>query len=214
MFSTTSSFRPLFHQAARWGLALTLVALLFALGCGPSDPIEKIAEQRTHYTAELNSFIVDSQPVGGEVGTEEDATGEVGTGEDATGEDATPDGETAGEAPGEDGDASAGEGEAPEAVPVIQSVILDILLQSDLYEQLPGITLDVSHIDASGAEKGHYRIWQDTSTIVKGRGQSLTHRLEDVDYTEGDGFHVEVRHPIPEAERGEYRELSVAASGG
>jgi hypothetical protein len=98
-----------------------------------------------------------------------------------------------------------------EPVPIRQDVLLDILIQSRSEEPLAGLTLDVTQVDGEQREKGHYRIWVSTAGIGKGRGQSVSHRLEGVDYREGDGFHVEVRHPVPLAERGLYREL---AAGG
>jgi hypothetical protein len=40
----------------------------------------------------------------------------------------------------------------------------------------------------------------------------VTYLLEDVaGYAPGDRFVVAVRHPVPEAERGEYREFSEAS---
>jgi hypothetical protein len=96
---------------------------------------------------------------------------------------------------------------APEAPSVAQDVLLDILIQSRADERLAGLTLDVTQVDKEKREKGRYRIWVDTSGVGKGRGESVFHRLQDIDYQEGDGFHVEVRHPVPLAERGLYREF-------
>ncbi len=72
-------------------------------------------------------------------------------------------------------------------------------------EELPGITLDVVQTDAAGRDKRRWRVW-----VESGTGET-TRRLEDVEYQPGDGFRVEVRQPVPEAERGEYRELSRAS---
>jgi len=93
-------------------------------------------------------------------------------------------------------------------IPTRDDVMLDVLVQRRSDEPLPGLTLDVTQVDGERREKRHYRIWIDVSQITKGRGQSVSHRLPDVDFEEGDGFHVEVRHPVPPEERGEYREFS------
>ena len=50
-------------------------------------------------------------------------------------------------------------------------------------------------VDSAEKEKGHWRVWFDTSEITKATVTQFTHILEDVGYEEGDGFFVEVRHP-------------------
>ncbi len=60
---------------------------------------------------------------------------------------------------------------------------------------------------SGGAEKARRRLWVDTSGIDKGVEVQVTATVADLDYQPGDGFHVEVRHPIPVAERGDYREF-------
>ena len=182
--------RTVFAAGAVLGLGLLLSVLS---ACGPSDPVAKLAEQRSQYRASLNSMTVREEPLEmpaempeGEEGAEADAAAEAAADEGAM------------------------EIEEVAPVPVRQIVMLDILVQSDSYEQLPGITLDVSMVDAGQSPKGDWKIWVETSTLSKGGTMSVTHEIEDVDYVEGDGFYVEVRHPIPEGERGDYRELSVA----
>ena len=74
-------------------------------------------------------------------------------------------------------------------------------------EGLPGITLDVEQVDAEGKSRRHWRVWVDTAGLQPGREIRTGQVLEDVDYAPGDGFRVEVRHNIPEAERVQfYRE--------
>ena len=68
--------------------------------------------------------------------------------------------------------------------------------------------VDISMVDAGEQEKNHWRVWFDTADIEKANVTQFTHILEDVSYEEGDGFFVEVRHPVPEEERGDYREFS------
>lgn len=79
-------------------------------------------------------------------------------------------------------------------------------------EPLPGVTLDVDQVDATGKSKRHWRIWADTAGLQPGGEVRSVHVLEDVDYAPGDGFQVEVRQEIPEAERAEYREWAEDAA--
>jgi hypothetical protein len=87
-------------------------------------------------------------------------------------------------------------------------ILLDLLIQhDDAGEPLPGITLDVSMADSSGNEKAHRRIWVDTTRVGPGGAQTSI-QFDDLPYQPGDGFFVEVRSPVPAAERGEYKEFS------
>jgi len=181
-----------------WLAALLVVALVMVVGCAEKSPEERVADLRSGYTAELNSFVVESVPL------EPDLSADQVEGE-AAGEAAAEAGEGAAEGEGEEGE----EG-MEEPVPTQQDVLLDILIQNRSLEQLDGLTLDVTQADGAGNEKAHYRIWVDTSSVIKGRGHQILHRIEDIDYQEGDGFHVEVRHPVPPEERSEYREFSEA----
>lgn len=175
-------------------LAVLGLAAVGLTACGPSDPQERVAELRGRYTAELNSFSVQEVPLEPEPlpGEEGEMEGEEAAAEEAAG----------------------GEGEGMEPVPVRKDALLDILIQNRANEPLPGLTLDVTLVDADKNEKARYRPYMDTSGLLKGRGESFIHRVEDVPYEPGDGFHVEVRHPIPAAERGEYREFSAAGGAG
>ena len=95
-------------------------------------------------------------------------------------------------------------------IEVSQKVRLDVLIQHRSDERLPGITVDISMIDSSEVEKGHWRVWFDTSEVTQATVTQFTHLLEDVGYEEGDGFFLEVRHPVPVEERSEYRDFSTA----
>ncbi|MCL4837558.1 MAG: hypothetical protein KJ058_06315 [Thermoanaerobaculia bacterium] len=98
------------------------------------------------------------------------------------------------------------EGEAPPR----QEVLLDILVRRNGKEALSGLTLDLSVAGPGGTEKARRQLWVDTSGIGKGVEAQLAVTVADLDYQPGDGFHVEVRHPIPAAERGAYREFGAA----
>lgn len=179
-----------------------LLALCLAAACSgaPDDPAERIDQIRARYEAKLNGFAVDQVPVADEV--EMAAMGEEG-------EAMAPD------EGGEDGDETMEATEAPAEVPVRQDVLLDILLSHESREPLPGITVDIEHVgpEPDRAVKGSYRAYLDSSDLHRGVGMQISYRLEDVDYQEGDGFHVEVRHPIPPGERGEYREFQESGEG-
>jgi hypothetical protein len=177
-------------------LVLSLALALSFAACAKSGE-ERAAELRARYEAQLNAFAVRQQP-------ELDLDGAAVPGPEGAG-DAMP----AGDAPpaGDPADVPA---DVPAAVPppeVRQDVMLDILVSHTAPEKLPGITLDVSHVGADQKEKGHWRVWVDTSTLERGPGTQVTHVLEDVDYQPGDGFHVEVRPSIPPEERSQYLEL-------
>lgn len=169
------------------------VAGLLAVGCAsePEDPAEQVSEIRSDYSAELNSFVVHQVP------------------------------QPAMEAPAEEGGetAEAGDGaeeaaaEEPAEVPLRQDVLLDVLVALEGRDSLPGLTVDVTQVDAQENEKATWRVYLDVSDVHRGPGTQISHRLEDVDFEEGDGFHVAVRHPVPPEERGEYREFQEPTEG-
>ncbi len=88
-----------------------------------------------------------------------------------------------------------------------QEVVVDVLLSWHGQEALPGVTLDLSMVDARGELKASRKLWAETQGMVKGSSHQLEFTLSDLDYVEGDGFHVEVRSPVPAALRVEYREF-------
>ena len=171
------------------GAVVLLLGLIIA-ACGPSSPAEKVAQTRSLYSARLNGFVVEEEPIVEEVTYESEDLAEEAEPEEAA------------------------EMEEPadfEPVAVSQRVLLDILIQHDSNEKLPGITVEISMADAGGQEKEHWRVWFDTADIEKANVTQFTHILEDVSYEEGDGFFVEVRQPVPEEERGEYKEFAVGS---
>jgi hypothetical protein len=86
------------------------------------------------------------------------------------------------------------------------TIVLDVLVRGAARPPLAGLTLDVSMADAAGREKAHRRAWVDLAGVGPGGVQTAV-TLEGLEYAPGDGFWVEVRSPVPPAERGEYREL-------
>ncbi len=170
-------------------VVVPLAAAIALSACVPRSPEEKVAWLRSLYKARVNGFIVQEEPWEEAELAPEEALGAL-EGEAVEGE----------------------EGEEPvEATPVEQKIMLDILIQHDSPEKLPGITVDISMVDASEQEKGHWRVWFDTSKIAKANPTQFTHILQGVTYQEGDGFSAEVRHPVPVEERSEYREFLSAS---
>lgn len=164
--------------------ALCLAAPVLGLACAsePKDPAERVSEIRSRYSARLNGFVVHQVPE----------------------QPAEPPAEVPGEAVADD---QAGSVEALGPVPVRQAVTLDVLVALEGRESLPGLTLDVTQADAREEEKASWRVYLDVTDVHRGPGTQISHRLEDVEFEDGDRFHVEVRHPVPAAERGEYREF-------
>ncbi|MDH4066453.1 MAG: hypothetical protein OEW19_18785 [Acidobacteriota bacterium] len=179
----------------RFALMLALAAVV-AAACAPKSPAERVARLRSFYTARPIGFIVDAKP------------------ETAMATAKTPAG--AGDEAPESAAVGGDEGvEAADLGPLAtrQDVLLDILLQHDSPEKLPGITLDISMVDAAEKPVASWKVWVDTAKLPKATGTQFTNLLEDVPYEEGYAFSVEVRHPIPVEERGEYREFAQAEGG-
>ena len=184
--------------------AALLLAAAVALGlaaCEPLPPEEQVAELRGDYTAELNSFNVRETPMVEESGME------VGDETEMADVDGPDEAEPAIE-PAMEGE------EVVEEMPMRQDVMLDVVLYKQSGdERLPGLTLDVSQVDAQENDKASYRIWVDTSTLNKGSRRAVSYVLEDVDFEEGDKFAVEVRPNVPPEVRDQYQEFADAAAG-
>ena len=166
-----------------WLWTLTFVAiplLLAACGGGAGG----VAEARTGYIAEMGGGVGSFRVLAPAVA--EEAAEEEGDAEAAT------------EA-GAEGEALAG--------PALVTVLLDFLIHNEGSGTLDGITVDLTIADPDGNEKERRLLWVETAGLTKGSQRQVAHELTDVAYTDGDGFHVEVRHPIPMEERGEYREF-------
>ena len=179
-------------------LAVALALALTIGACGPKDPAEKVAKLRSFYAAELNGFLVLEPPPPDYTDVAPPEEGEGAADPEADAGD------------GEEGDEGAEDMEEAPAEPESIDVQLDILVKHRSPESLPGITLDITMVDGLKKAKGHWLWWVDTSGIAKATVTQFTHVLEDVSYELGDGFNVEVRHPVPADERGQYREFSSA----
>lgn len=189
-------------------IALTLsffATLVLLVACAPKSPAEKVASMREHYTAKLNGFVVKEKPAPqGAVEGNAVSQGEKSGAEKAP-ESAQKEAEktTAASSAGEGTGATAENGQT-------KNLMLDILVSNDSFKSLPGITLDISMVDKSGKEIEHRRLWVNTSKVVLGSPVQVSDVLKNVPYQQGYGINVEVRKPIPAAERSEYREFSDA----
>lgn len=175
-----------------WGrqnavLALIAAIALLALACGGGGGV---AEARAGYIAQIQSFAVQGAADDEAMAADEAAADEADA--DAGGDDAA-----------EDADA---EGDMP-AEPALVNVMLDILVHNEGAGALDGITVDLTIAGPDGEERERRLLWIETAGLSKGSQSQVVHELRDVAYTEGDGFHVEVRHPIPMEEQGDYREF-------
>lgn len=191
-------------------LAVGAAGVALWISCAPRDPMERIAEARAGYRAELTGFYAKQVELAPEpedvLLLEEGAAAEEATAEqEVAAEEATDTAE-------EEAAAAEGEAEAIE-VPTRTDVVLDVLVARDGNTELPGLTLDITLVDAGEREKGHWLWWVETAGMPKGDQRQFPHVLEDVDYVEGDGLHVEVRDPVPASERGDYREFREGTGG-
>lgn len=189
------------NRSLQSALSLMVVVLIMA-ACAPKSPEERVAKLRTYYKARVVGIVVQAVP------QVEEPT-EAGDMAMTDGEDESAD--PAAEAMSDE-ELLAEAADTPDT-PVLQNVGVDILLQHDSPEKLPGITLDIEMVDSNEQPKNSWKLWVDTSSLPKATGTQFTHLLENIDYVEGDGFSVEVRSYVPPEERGEYREFSDPLGG-
>lgn len=167
-------------RASWWRLtafAFAVAALLLLAACAGEGGV---AGARAGYIAEMGSFSVVQAP--------------------AMAEEATEDAEA-------DAEAEAAEEAAAPTGPAMATVLLDFLIHNEGSGALDGVTVDLTIADPDGNEKERRLLWVETAGLTKGSQRQVAHELTDVAYADGDGFHVEVRHPILMEERGDYREF-------
>ena len=180
------------RPAAAWPLLLLLPVVA---ACAQKSGPERVEELRARYDVRLNGFVVREVP------------GAATLPEEAPLAEATP-----GPSPAASPGSPAGDGAVPPVQPndltgAKRDVVLDLLVHHDAPEALPGITVDISQAGPDEVEKAHFRAWLDTSRIARGQSAQLSHVLEQIDFTAGDRFAVEVVSPVPPEQRGEYREF-------
>ena len=177
-------------------LIVALCAALTVWGCQEASPEEKVAKARARYTVTLNGFFEKEAPT-------PEPTPPMEEGEE------TPAMDEGVEPEGEEGDEGMGE-EAMEPVgPTGADILLDLIVQHDMDEALPGITVDLTLVDPNKTEKASWRIYIETAGLPKANQKQVTHVLEDIDYEEGDAFSVEIVSGVP-ADLAAYQEFGGA----
>lgn len=188
------------------GLLAAACALL-VVACQPQSPEQRVIEARSQYVVELNSWFPQEKPPEPII---EEVTEDGESGDDATANESADSTDAV-----EGGDAdSEMEGEIMMIEPVGPrpvDIFLDLIVRFDGEEPLPGITLDVSQVNAAGEDKNSWRHFLEIPTIIKSETKQVSFTLEDVLFEEGDQFSVVLAKSVDPAERGEYREF--AASG-
>jgi len=176
-------------------LVCPMIALLTLLlfSCGPKTPEEAVAQARAKYTVTLNTFQVVKpaveDPMESEAMDSEAMEGEAVEGEAMEGE------------------AMEGEAMEPEG-PKSTEILLDLLVAFSGSKSLPGVTIEISHADPFEKEKGTYRRYLETGTVLAGDSRQFVSSLELENFETGDVFSVSVRPVVPPEDQGEYREYS------
>ena len=173
-----------------------LCAALFTWACTEATPEEKVAKARARYNVTLNGYFPKEQPA---PAIEVPAVAEEG--------EAVADAEAvADEAAGEEGE----EGMEEEPVaPRGVDILLDLIVQHDMDDALPGITVDIEMVDPELNPKGSWRVYIETAGLPKANQKQVTHVLEATDWEEGDAFSATIVSGVP-ADLGEYREFATA----
>lgn len=177
-------------------LAVALLSILPLSLVGCQSPQEKAMAIRSEYILQLNTWLLqEPEPGKGPLADAHAAADDISAKAAAT--------DAVDSALADD---AAIEPEVP-AGPRKVTVLFDIVLSQQTSEGLPGLTLDVSQADPFQKEKKTYRHFVELPKMVKGQTQQTSFSIQADDFVDGDVFSVSLRKNIPEAERGEYREL-------
>jgi hypothetical protein len=172
-------------------LILLILGLLLASGaCQKLSPEEKVEKTRSQFSVQASPFSIRETP--------------LSPPEDQEDLDEAIDERAGGVA---DETEETDDGYSDDQPLVRKDVLIDVLVGTESSEPLPGLTLDVDHVDADRQLKRRYLYWIDTSSVIKGSNIQVTVVIEDVDYQEGDAFSVSIRSPVPADERSGYREF-------
>lgn len=171
-------------------LALFVAVVALMSGCAAPDP----AAQRRAYEVSLNGWAAkEDAPM---APTIDEVAAEATEDEAAT-------------APEE------GAIEVPAPPATVQADVQLSILVTNNGGDLERLTVEISHADAAGVEKGTYRRTLDIAQIVRGLTSDVTVVLEDVEIgargetgAYPDQFAVSLRQEIPATERSEYPELA------
>lgn len=198
-------------------MSVFLIVILGLVACAQKTPEQQVAEARSKYRVELNTFRPEApEPV-------EEMVEEIVEGAEATAEGAA---EAVATAAAEVEDAVDGAEDAEEGAegdeevlaepegPRTSNIFFDLLVQFDGTESLDGLTVDITQADAFEQEKATYRYYLETGPMVKSELKQMSFVLEDIPFETGDLFSVELREVVPAEEQGEYKEFADAAAGG
>lgn len=190
---------------------LFVAALLVLVGCAEKTPEEKVVEARSKYTVELNGCVDQTpepaEPMDGDppAGVFEGESEVDGGDTPAAEEDGAEEAES-GEEMADVGDAEGDDMVAP-AGPAPQ-LMCDIVVRYNDRDPLPGVTIDLVHMTPFEEVRNTFREYVETDGLLKGSPRQISLLLEVPGFQDGDGFTVEVRQPVPAAERSEYREFA------
>lgn len=187
--------------------SLALGSLIALVACQPSDPAAQVAKARGDYQVKLNSFLVMEPEVPEVVEPELDPATDTG-GMAVSGAVAAVAAETAEEA--EEG----GEEAIPEEVgPRTSTVLFDLVVRFEGSDPLPGVTVEISHVDAERNEKELRFHYLETGEIRRGGSQQIELVLEGFEIEEGDAFSVDLQSFVAPEDYGRYREFAEATGG-
>jgi hypothetical protein len=99
------------------------------------------------------------------------------------------------------------EGSGLVVIEPVQNVHLDLEIQHDSPDKLPGLTVEVVQTDSLGREKAHHRLWLEVAALQPGAPTRTTHLLPEIPYTVGDVFTTSIRGQVPEPEWPLYKEF-------
>jgi len=186
-------------RTGRLTLVFIVICTLSLGACAGKSELDRVADARGTYRATLNSFFVK------EVAPVDEVADVPAEGEEAA-----------------EGDEPVSEDAETVPEPVRQDAVLDVIVQHDTTSPLAGLTLDIEMVeivrDAAGAvtdeiQRAQWLYWVDTEGLQKANQRPYSVVFEDVDYEEGFAFFVEVRHPVPASDRGDYREFDGLDAG-
>ena len=176
-------------------LILALMVSLLAVGCQPKSPEEQVADARSRYVVELQSFFAKVD----EAEAVDPEAGEAVEGEEAADGEATEAETTEAEAPeGEAAEGEAAEGEAEMVEPEPQSTVIffDLMVFLDGSTALPGLTVEVTRLGLDGNEKDVWLRYVELPKMIKGETQQVSFEEEVMDFADGEGFLVGCESPI------------------
>ncbi|MEM8931812.1 MAG: hypothetical protein AAGE94_11600 [Acidobacteriota bacterium] len=191
-------------------LSLALTVSLLTIGCQPKSPEQQVADARSRYVVELQSFFakVDETEAADPAADAMDAeAGEAGEADPAAEAAEVADGEAA------EGEATDGEAEVVEPEPQPTTIFFDLMVFLDGPTALPGLTVEITRLGLDGAEKDVWLRYVELPKMIKGETQQVSFEEDVMDFADGEGFSVNLQSVVPAERQGEYREFAEFAAG-